>query len=112
MSGNAKSAYDSPEQITDAIAGWVKSGIAAGPFDPAVRPVGVKVSGIMCRPKPNGSARIILNLSAPAGLSVNDGIDIDEFPAKMSSTAKWLRVLNKAVRRVLMLKLDWAEAYN
>ena len=111
VSSNAKSAYDSPEQITDAIAGWVKSGIAAGPFDPAVRPVGVKVSGIMCRPKPNGSARIILNLSAPAGLSVNDGIDIDEFPAKMSSTAKWLKVLNRAGRGALMLKLDWAEAY-
>jgi hypothetical protein len=65
----------------------------------------------MCWPKPNGSVRIILNLSAPEGRSVNDGIDSEKLPAKMSSTGKWLKVLYKAGKGCLMMKLDWADAY-
>jgi hypothetical protein len=65
----------------------------------------------MCRQKPNGSARIILNLSAPEGASVNDGICADDFPAVMSSTAKWLEVLDRAGRGALMMKADWSDAY-
>jgi hypothetical protein len=64
VSSNAPSAFDFPEQITDAIADWIVAGFAAGPFQPADRPPAAKVNGIMCRQKPNGSARIILNLSA------------------------------------------------
>ena len=110
-SSNAPSAYEFPAQITDAIAGWVASGFAAGPFNPADRPQNAKVSGIMCREKPNGSARVILNLSAPKGSSVNDGIISAEFPTSMSSTKKWLEVLDKAGQRCLILKMDWANAY-
>ena len=111
VSRNAEGVWDYPEHITDAVAGWVAGGIALGPLDPADRPADAKVNGIMVKPKPNGSVRIILNLSAPAGRSVNDGIDVAEFPATMTSTQKWLAVLNKAGRGALMVKLDWAEAY-
>jgi hypothetical protein len=110
-SSNAPSAFQYPAEITEAIATWVQKGFAAGPFEPKDRPVGVKVNGIMCRPKPNGSARVILNLSAPSGASVNDGIDSKQFPATMSSTARWIAILHKAGRRCLMLKMDWADAY-
>jgi hypothetical protein len=65
----------------------------------------------MCRAKPNGSARIILNMSAPAGCSVNEGIDKDRFPATMSSTAKWLAVLNNCGRNCHIMKVDWSDAY-
>jgi hypothetical protein len=65
----------------------------------------------MVRPKPNGTARIILNLSAPKGSSVNDGIDKDEFPATMSSTTAWLEVLYKAGRNCWICKTDWSAAY-
>ncbi|MFN9942208.1 MAG: hypothetical protein ACK56I_22320, partial [bacterium] len=61
--------------------------------------------------KPNGSARIILNLSAPVGRSVNDGICSDEFPTSMSSTAKWIEVLHTAGRGCLFMKADWSVAY-
>jgi hypothetical protein len=93
------------------VADWVIAGFAAGPFDPADRPENAKVNGMMCRAKPNGSARIILNLSAPKGACVNEGIVSDEFPTSMSSTKKWLEVLDKAGRNCLILKLDWASAY-
>jgi hypothetical protein len=110
-SSNAPSAFDFPEQITDAIGDWITAGFAAGPFDPADRPAEAKVNGIMCRQKPNGSARIILNLSAPKGACVNEGICSDEFPTTMASTRKWLDVLDRAGRNCLILKMDWASAY-
>jgi len=111
FSGNAPSAYEYGAEVTDAIAGWVKKGIVAGPFSPEKRPQGVKINGIMCRPKPNGTARVIMNLSAPAGRSVNDGITTEEFPATMGSTTQWLGILRKAGIGAVIMKIDWAEAY-
>ena len=34
-----------------------------------------------------------------------------EFPATMSSTTEWLRVLKRAGRHSYILKLDWSDAY-
>jgi hypothetical protein len=110
-SNNAASAFEFGPQVTDAIAEWVQKGYAFGPVEAAAVPPDAKISGIMVRPKPNGSVRVILNLSAPKGRSVNDGIDKKEFPATMSSTAAWLAVLNEAGRGCLMTKTDWAAAY-
>ena len=111
FSGNAASCEMFPEQITDAIGGWLEKGFAAGPFRREEVPAGAKISGIMCRPKPSGAVRVILNMSAPVGSSVNDGIDGEEFPAVMSSTAKWVAILNRAGRNCLMTKADWSDAY-
>jgi hypothetical protein len=108
-SKNAESAFLFPREITDAIAAWITKGFAKGPFDKAEE--GAKVNGIMCKQKPNGAARIILNLSAPIGRSVNEGIVAEDYPATMSSTAKWLEVLEIAGRDGLMVKVDWADAY-
>jgi hypothetical protein len=110
-STNAASAYQHGPQVTDAIAEWVQKGYAFGPVDGKDVPATAKVSGIMVRPKPNGSVRVILNMSAPKGRSVNDGIDKEEFPATMSSTAAWLTVLDEAGRGCLITKTDWAAAY-
>ena len=110
-SGNAPSAFEYGPQVTDSIASWVDKGFVFGPIDREHLPVGVKVNGIMCRPKPNGSARVILNLSAPRGKSVNEGIDKKCFPAVMSSTRKWVGMLNRAGHGAWIAKCDWAEAY-
>jgi hypothetical protein len=64
-SSNAASAYQFGPQVTDAIAEWVNKGYAFGPVEAAQVPAVAKVSGIMVRPKPNRSVRVILNLSAP-----------------------------------------------
>ena len=94
--GNAPFTNDEAVKITDAIADWCKKGFAAGPFDKSEVPKDIKVNSLMTRPKPNGGVRVILNLSAPAKQLVNDGINTDDFPAIMSSTLAWLRVLKKA----------------
>ena len=111
VSRNASSCFDYPAQITDAIAGWLAKGFAAGPFLKQELPEGAKVNGMMCRLKPTGAVRVILNLSAPAGRSVNDGIHSYEFPTVMSSTGQWLECLNRAGRGCMMTKIDWSDAY-
>ena len=108
---NAPSAYEDGEKVTDAICDWVKKGFAFGPVDKDQVPAGAKLSGIMTRSKPDGSVRIILNLSSPAGKAVNEGISSEDFPTTMSSTSKWLRALNKAGRFCLISKCDWSDAY-
>ena len=108
---NAPSAYENGAQVTDAICDWLAKGFAFGPVELSEVPATAKFSGIMTRPKPNGSVRIILNLSAPQGSSVNEGIDNTEFPTTMSSTTKWLRVLHLAGRGAKMCKVDWSDAY-
>ena len=108
---NAQSALDEGEKVTDAIADWIVKGFCYGPIPLHQAPANAKFSGIMTRPKPTGAVRIILNLSSPAGRSVNEGIDINDFPTSMSSTSDWLRALNKAGRHAKMSKVDWSDAY-
>ena len=108
---NAPSAFIDGQKVTDAIADWVMKGFAFGPVDPQEIPVNAKISGIMTKIKPNGSVRIILNLSSPKGRSVNEGINPKLFPTFMSSTTKWLRVLKKAGMGCKMVKCDWSDAY-
>jgi hypothetical protein len=111
VSKNAKNAYENGRQVSDVIAAWVKVGYAYGPVKEEDLPAHTKVNGILTRTKPNGSVRIILNLSVPKGFSVNDGIDKDEFPAAMSSTEAWLAVLNKLGAGCKFMKVDFADAY-
>ena len=110
-SKNSNSSFKFGRQVTDEIADWVAKGFAAGPVDEGDLPAGAKINSILCREKPNGAVRVILNLSAPQGVSVNDGIDISNFPATMSSTEKYIGVLNEAGIGCLMTKIDWAAAY-
>ena len=110
-SQNSTSAYQYGRQVTDAVASWVKKGFVFGPVEKEDIPKGAKINGIMVRPKPDGSARIILNMSAPSGKSVNEGIDASLFPAEMSSTLKWLKVLELAGRGCVIMKIDWSDAY-
>ena len=108
---NAPSAYADGYKVTDAIGTWLVKGFACGPLHPSAVPPTAKFSGIMTRAKPDGSVRIILNLSAPAGRSVNDGIDSGEFPTSMSSTRQWLEVLHRTGQGALICKCDWSDAY-
>ena len=80
-SSNAASAMEHGEEVTDAIVGWLDDGYAIGPFDCDEIPFNqVRVSGLMCKLKPTGKARVIVNMSRGQPYSVNEGIDKDEFP--------------------------------
>ena len=101
---NAPSAYENGEKVSDSIADWCQKGFVYGPVPDDRVPSVAKFSGIMTRAKPNGSVRIILNLSSPCGNAVNEGIDSDEFPATMSSTTKWLTALWAAGKNCFIMK--------
>ena len=111
FSSNAPSAFEDGEKVSDAIASWVLNKYVFGPVDLMDVPPHAKFSGLMTRPKPNGSARVIINMSAPQGFSVNDGISNEDFPAFMSSTWQWVKALHKAGRFARMCKIDWSDAY-
>ena len=108
---NAESALQSGRQVTDALADWVAKGFVYGPVPREDVPDEAKFNGLMVRPKPNGSVRVICNLSAPKDHSVNDGISKDDFPTSMDPLVKWLRALKKAGRGCKMCKVDWSDAY-
>ena len=110
-SKNAPSALEFGRQVSDAIADWVTKGFAHGPVRLQDVPKSAKISGIMCKLKPNGSVRIIQNLSSPKLKSVNAGINKLEFPAIMSSTKKFMIVLYKGGPGCLIVKIDWSDAY-
>ena len=113
-SSNAPSAYEYGDRVTDSIVDGIRSGIMMGPMTKEEIPFqekGIKVNGIMVTIKPNGSARVILNMSKGFPFSVNEGMRNDErFEVSMSSTNKWLRVMHKAGRGCYICKLDWAAA--
>ena len=108
---NAPSAIEEGVKVTDCIADWVCKKFVFGPVSLEEIPAHAKVSGLMTRPKPNGSVRIIMNLSAPKGWSVNDGIDSNDFPTSMSSTTEWLEALWRAGSGCKIVKVDWSDAY-
>ena len=88
-----------------------KSRICCWAYEIDEIPDDAKISGLMVKLKPNGKARLILNLSALKGSSVNEGIDNKDYPAKMTSTMKFVRVLNKCGKNCKFVKLDWSAAY-
>ena len=116
ISTNANSAYSYGDRVCDALAEMIKDGIMVGPLDEEEIPwKDISVSPIMVRLKPTGKARIIINLSHPkteVGPSgINSGIDIKNFPAKMSSTRRFVESLFKVGRNALICKSDWNQAY-
>ena len=110
-SNNAPSAFEFGDRVSDSICEWLKAGYAAGPFELEEIPDDAKISGLMVKLKPTGKARLILNLSAPKGSCVNEGIDKKEYPAKMTSTIKFVKIIHRCGRNCKFTKVDWAAAY-
>ena len=77
-------------------------------------------NSITVKLKPNGKARICINMSVPykkvpdpAGSpsSVNSGIDSNQFPTQMSSTHSFCTFLTRCRTPSMFCKLDWNSAY-
>ena len=111
-STNAPSAIEHGDRVTDALAAWVEDGLAIGPYKNEDIPFVVyRISGLMTKEKPNGSVRIIVNLSKGDPISVNEGIECPELDTLMSSTTEWIRILWKIGKGGRFCKLDWSSAY-
>ena len=94
----------------DAVADWVRRGIAAGPFD--TMPKNATLIKMTVREKANGRARIIMDLSSPRPGSVNEKIlDSKVIPAVMAGVTGVVEALNLVGREAYFSKSDWADAY-
>ena len=94
-STNAPSAYDYGDRVSDSLCKMMRDGYIMGPFDVHELPFKEnRFSGLMVKLKPDGSARMILNLSKGDPVSVNEGINSSDYPAIMSSTLEFVRLLN------------------
>ena len=118
---NSPSAMEFGVRVADSLQDWIVGSLSYGPLDYeeipfkefTVNPISVKI-------KPNGKARVCINMSAPykngkevegTPMSVNDGIDKHEFPTEMSTTKDFCTSLMKAGCPAEMCKLDWNSAY-
>ena len=122
---NSKSIMEYGDRVADSLQTGILDGYIAGPFTKQeveeIWPEGYKVSPIMVRLKPNGQARIIVDLSAPHGIelgqgeacSPNEGLSgFKEFEiVEMSSDKKFRRALYWAGWPAEVMKMDWSIAY-
>ena len=123
---NSPSAYEYGERLLDALEDWLKDDLAAGPFTKAelskvFEGEEVKVNPMAVRLKPNGKARIIIDMSSPhlgkvdltdnTPSSVNSGIDKEKFPAKMAGTKDVVEVFYNHGVGCVFCKADWTAAY-
>ena len=103
---NSPTAYQYGERLVDALEDWLKDNLAAGPFtreelEQHFSWEDIKVNPMAVRLKPNGKARIIIDMSSPhlgevdlddtIPTSVNSGIDKKKYPAKMAGTKDVVR---------------------
>ena len=112
---NSDSTSEFGVRVADSLQSWINKGLCFGPLLPNEMPwESYTVNPITVKLKPNGKARICVNMSAPykketdlpgTPASVNSGIDIDQFPATMSSTRTFLESLMRAGFPAQMAKL-------
>ena len=119
---NYSSAYEFGHLMADSLADWCARGLAIGPCkleelpwpDPKTSPLSIAL-------KPNGSGRVVIDMSAPhldnvdlsssIPSSLNSGIDISEFPSSGSSTKDVLKALEREGQGCVFTKIDWTDAY-
>jgi hypothetical protein len=113
---NDPSATEFGARVADALAEIINQKIMVGPLNAEDIPWNdISVSPILVRIKPNGKARIIINLSAPHNTegpgSVNSTIDSSLYEARMSSTANVAGMILRAGPGAKIGKADWNSAY-
>ena len=117
---NSVSAIEFGDRVADSLQGWIIDGLCFGPIKEEELPWNEFSSNpITVKLKPNGKARICVNMSAPhleeetlpgTPMSVNSGINADEYPTTMSSTKSFCKSLMRAGCPAEMAKLDWTQA--
>ena len=92
---NLPSSSVHPAVINAELASEVSAGHLAGPFPPSAIP-NVHCSGLGVVPKKGGKFRMIMHLSAPYGLSINDSIPKEDFSLRYPSIDDAVSLLHQA----------------
>ena len=107
---NSLSARDHQDGVSLAIEKELRRGHTSGPFSAPPFP-STHCSPIGAAPKPDGSVRLILDLSSPRGDSVNDGISAEEFKCKYSTFDDAVDLVRKIGPKAAMGKIDIKHAF-
>ena len=107
---NAQSVFTNSKGVFTAIAKELQCGHTSGPFHQPPFDV-THVSPIGAVPKPDGSIRLILDLSSPRGSSVNEGINPNEFACTYSRFDDAVHMVRYLGPRAFLAKLDIKHAF-
>ena len=107
---NLKSADQNKQHIQKAINKEISRGHTAGPFPTPPFPIN-HISPLGAAPKPDGSIRLIMDLSQPRGNSVNDFISKDEFPCHYTPFDEATRLIMQMGPGCFLTKVDIKHAY-
>ena len=107
---NNRSAYLHKDGVTEAIRKEISRGHTAGPFPTPPFPIN-HISPLGAAPKPDGSIRLIMDLSQPRGNSVNDFISKDEFPCHYTPFDEATRLIMQMGPGCFLTKVDIKHAY-
>ena len=107
---NLRSARDNSDLVNDAIAKELSRGHTSGPFPFPPFPH-THCSPIGAAPKPDGSVRLILDLSSPRGQSVNDGISKEEFSCQYSKFDDAVSIVLHLGQGAFLAKADIKHAF-
>ena len=109
---NKPSADQHASVIDEYLANEVSRGRVAGPFNsPPLPNLHVSSFGVIPKQGQAGKWRLIVDLSSPAGSSVNDGIDPHEFTLHYITVDQIICLVSQFGRGALMAKFDVKSAY-
>ena len=102
---NLPSATDNPEQVTAAIIKELERGHTAGPFThPPFE--NFRCSPLGAVPKKDGTHHLIIDLSSPSGLSINEFISKEDYSVTFSKFDDVVSMVKSLGKSALMAKLD------
>ena len=107
---NARSTIGCESGVTEAIKKELVRGHTSGPFIDPPFPV-THVSPLGAREKPDGSVRLILDLSSPRGMSINENIDQSDFSCQYMRFDEAIQAVQAQGRGCFMSKLDIRHAF-
>ena len=107
---NLRSAMDNADKVTEAIVKELNRGHTSGPFPYPPFPH-THCSPIGAAPKPDGSARLILDLSSPRGDSVNDGISREDYRCSYSKFDDAVKIVLELGQGAFLGKVDIKHAF-
>ena len=107
---NLLSARSNPKLVLAAIKKELDRGHTAGPFTVPPFP-NTHCSPLGTAPKPDGSVRLILDLSSPRGEAVNEGIDQNEFSCTYSNFDEAVSLVRRLGCGAWMAKADIKHAF-
>ena len=107
---NLRSASLHEQQVDLAVRREISRGHTSGPFTSQPFKF-THCSPIGAAPKPDGSVRLILDLSSPRGAAVNEGISQDEFRCTYSSFDDAVQLVTNLGVGAFLAKLDIKHAF-